>query len=255
MQPIPFFQRERSAPAGRSFLFDKTGGKLYNYSVINYIVFDRKEMKSLANRNHALDEKIIKAARDEFLEKGYSNASLRKIAEKAAATAGAIQIRYKTKDALFCSLLQPFLAEIEKIFQDTRTEYWQYPPEERLDFLEKSMEMESEAILNLIFDHGSDAVLLLCRSEGSSLAGCFDQIVERKVQESAAFFNQAQPHLLDENLLRLLIAGQFHSYYQIVKEGYEKDAARGYLQALMRYHMGGWTALLKAANARKGKAQ
>ena len=117
------------------------------------------------------------------------------------------------------------------------------------------MEMESEAILNLIFDHGSDAVLLLCRSEGSSLARCFDQIVERKVQESAAFFNQAQPHLLDENLLRLLIAGQFHSYYQIVKEGYEKNAARGYLQALMRYHMGGWTALLKAANARKGKAQ
>ena len=31
------------------------------------------------------------------------------------------------------------------------------------------MRMESEAILNLIFDHYNDAVLLLCRSDGSSL--------------------------------------------------------------------------------------
>ena len=128
----------------------------------------------MANRDHTLDSKITDAAYSEFLEKGYPTTSLRKIAEKAGVTVGAIQIRYKTKDELFCSLLKPFLSEIEQTFQDTKVEYWHYPPGKRLACLETSMRMESEAILNLIFDHYNDAVLLLCRSDGSSLAGCFD---------------------------------------------------------------------------------
>ena len=201
----------------------------------------------MARRNPALDEKIIAAARAEFLEKGYQGASLRPIAERAGATVGAIQIRYKTKDALLRALLTPFLSEIEGVFQATKTEYWQYPPSERLAFIEKSMKMESEAILSLIFDHYDDAVLLLCKSEGSSLADCFDQIVARKVAESEAFFSALDAEPFDGELLRLLIGAQFYSYRQIVQNGYERDAAKRAMQALMRYHMGGWTALLNAS--------
>ena len=58
----------------------------YNYSVINYIVIIRSE--DMAFRDHSLDDKIIIAAKKEFSEKGYSGASLRRIAEKAGATVG-----------------------------------------------------------------------------------------------------------------------------------------------------------------------
>ena len=66
----------------------------------------------MALRDHSLDGRITAAAREEFLDKSYTGASLRKIAEKAGVTVGAIQTRCKTKDALFCSLLQPLLADI-----------------------------------------------------------------------------------------------------------------------------------------------
>ena len=198
----------------------------------------------MARRNPALDEKIIAAARAEFLEKGYQGASLRPIAERAGATVGAIQIRYRTKDALLRALLEPFLSEIEGVFQAAKAEYWQYPPSERLAFIEKSMKMESEAILSLIFDHYDDAVLLLCKSEGSSLADCFDQIVARKVAESEAFFQALDAEPFDGELLRLLIGAQFYSYRQIVRSGCGQDAAKRAMRSLMRYHMGGWTVLL-----------
>ena len=198
----------------------------------------------MARRNPALDGKIAEAARAEFLEKGYRGASLRQIAERAGATVGAIQIRYKTKDALFCGLLEPLLSEIEGVFQATKAEYWQYPPGERLAFIEKSMQMESDAILSLIFDHYDDAVLLLCRSEGSRLAGCFDQIVARKGAESAAFFSALDAVPFDRELLSLLVGAQLYGYRQIVRSGCEKNAAKRAMRALMRYHMGGWTALL-----------
>ena len=77
----------------------------------------------MALRDHSLDGRITAAAREEFLDKSYTGASLRKIAEKAGVTVGAIQTRCKTKDALFCSLLQPLLADIGALFQSTRADY------------------------------------------------------------------------------------------------------------------------------------
>ena len=52
----------------------------------------------MALRDHSLDSKITAAALEEFSDKGYMGASLRKIAERSGATVGAIQTRYKSKD-------------------------------------------------------------------------------------------------------------------------------------------------------------
>lgn len=198
----------------------------------------------MAHKNHELDGRIMDAAFSEFLEKGYRNASLRKISEKAGVTVGAIRTRYKTKDELFCGLLEPFVSEIEAVFQSVKAEYIQKPADDMILHLKNSMKMESETILHLIFGHYNEAVLLLCRSAGSSLEGFFDTIIERKVCESEMFFDGLKEKYFDRNLLRLLIASQFHSYFQIVDGGYGKEAAQGYMNAVMHYHFGGWAALL-----------
>ena len=59
----------------------------------------------MALRDHSLDDRIITAAWEEFSEKGYTGASLRKIAETAGATVGAIQTRYRYMVELFGDLL------------------------------------------------------------------------------------------------------------------------------------------------------
>ena len=122
----------------------------------------------MALRDHSLDDKIITAAREEFSEKGYSGASLRKIAKKAEVTVGAIQTRYKSKDELFASLLAPFLDDVAALFENTKADYYSGKDTDFLTSLKSSMRHESSAILHLIFDHYEEAVLLLCRSAGSS---------------------------------------------------------------------------------------
>ena len=120
----------------------------------------------MALRDHSLDDKITKAAMDEFLDKGYMHASLRQIAAKAGVTVGAIQNRYSSKDELFASLLKPLLEDIEAAFQAIRTDYYSGTGPNLLSCLQASMQHESEAILHLIFSHYSEAVLLLYRSAG-----------------------------------------------------------------------------------------
>lgn len=55
----------------------------------------------MALKDHSIDNRIIAAARKEFYEYGFTQASLRKIASRAEVTTGALYTRYKNKDELF----------------------------------------------------------------------------------------------------------------------------------------------------------
>lgn len=201
----------------------------------------------MALRDHSLDDKIISAASEEFSEKGYMGASLRKIAEKAGVTVGAIQTRYKSKDELFMSLLKPFLDDIETAFRGIRADYYSGDDGDILEKLDMSMRHESNVILHLIFDHYDDAVLLLYRSTGSSLEHFFDMLVENKIKESIRFFQSAGYNAVDEKLLGLLISSQFDSYRRIVIDFPDRQTAEKYMHSLMTYHIGGWVALFNSA--------
>lgn len=209
----------------------------------------------MARRDHSLDSRITAAAFEEFSEKGYAGASLRKIAEKAGATVGAIQIRYKSKDELFVSLLKPFLSEIEAAFQSIRSDYYSGADEGIPARLKASMQRESAVILHLIFDHYDEAVLLLYQSAGSSLEGFFDTLVARKIEESSAFSRSTGYAGVDEQLLGLVISVQFDSYRRIIANCRDRETAERCMNALMIYHFGGWTALFDAADHTKQESK
>ena len=128
----------------------------------------------MALRDHSLDDKITAAAMKEFSGKGYAGASLRKIAEKAGVTVGAIQTRYPSKDELFANLVKPFLDDIEATFRGVKADYYSGAEKDLLSQLKSSMQHESDAILHLIFTHYEQAVLLFYRSAGSALEHYFD---------------------------------------------------------------------------------
>jgi len=197
----------------------------------------------MALRDHSLDEKITAAAQKEFFDKGYAGASLRKIAEKAGVTVGAIQTRYSSKDELFKSLLKPFLDDVETAFQKIKSEYYAETNADLPSRLKESMRLESDAILHLIFKHYDEAVLLFYRSAGSSLEHYFDMLVKSKIEESILFFRKSGYSGIDEKLLGLLISAQFDSYRRIVIECSDKKTAESYMASLMIYHFGGWVAL------------
>ena len=205
----------------------------------------------MAQRDHSLDERIITAAREAFLEKGYQGASLRKIAERAGVTVGAIQTRYKSKDALFTSLLEPFLQEIQETVQSIKVDYYTGAEGALLDGLQTAMKQESQAILHLIFDHYEDAVLLLQRSGGSSLEDYFDRVVQQKIADSKQFFHEVGDTGVDETLLGLRISAQFDGYRRIIRECADRQSAERYMNAVMTYHHAGWMALFALEKQRQ----
>ena len=202
----------------------------------------------MALKNHALDGGILQAAKAEFLEKGYEAASLRKIASQAGVTIGAIYTRYPTKDNLFRSLVQPLLDQIGEAFSALRGSYYEEQQDLQPELMARSMALESQTILHLLFDDYDRAVLLLFRSTGSSLEHFFEGIIEEKLRETKAFFQVAGLPHPEDRVLRLLVSGQFHMYVQIIRDGYDLEQAKKLMEAAMVYHTGGWIALLQQEN-------
>ena len=61
--------------------------------------------------------RIHQAAMEEFLEKGFADASLRQIVKNAGVTTGAFYGYYSSKDALFTALVEPHAAAVMGIFR------------------------------------------------------------------------------------------------------------------------------------------
>lgn len=144
----------------------------------------------MALRNHSLDDKITTSALEEFSEKGYMGASLRKIAEKAGVTVGAIQTRYKSKDELFACLLKPFFDEIAALFQNTRADYDAGVDADLLTGLKASMRHESEAILHLIFDHYEEAFCFSAAARGAAWSITLTGLFRTRSKRVLRFFTE-----------------------------------------------------------------
>ena len=118
---------------------------------------------------------IIKQARKEFLDKGFRQASLRKIASSAGMTVGNIYRYFKSKDELFRELLAPIIGNIEMMKLGLHQHHKETP---------KGSNAESEeheamiiAVYGFIVKYREDLKLLLTGAGGSSLESFKDELI------------------------------------------------------------------------------
>lgn len=194
-------------------------------------------------KNDEMDSMLREAAYDEFLEKGYRDASMRNICARAGLTTGAMYTRYKNKDELFRSLFENVSSDLNKLFENVRPAYYRAASEGGLQLIEV-VQMETSAIVTLIYRRLKLFRLLLLNSEGSSMESFYDDMVEKKVGEMTLFFKKACKGGFDETAVKLLLKSQFEAYRIMIKDGMNKKDALQALKSMNVYYSAGWKALL-----------
>lgn len=109
-------------------------------------------------------EKILDAAREEFLEKGFQNASLRRIVKTAGVTTGAFYRYYPTKEALFEALVKPHADKIIEFLKEGITEIERLPGEQQTVLMDVTATDYLDQMLDYIYDHYEEFKLLICAS-------------------------------------------------------------------------------------------
>ena len=184
--------------------------------------------------------KILISAKNEFLEKGFMNASLRTIASNAGVTTGAMYRHFKDKDALFCALVDEAIAFAQKtvMLADVMNH-------QDLDNVVSEKHFEEETrqtneFLNYIFDNYDAFYLLLTKSAGSTHEHFQEEICDLYTKNCEQTFNwmyknQISTKKIDKMTVHFIASTVINAFVEIITHKMSKKAAFQYIQNIEDY--------------------
>ncbi len=187
--------------------------------------------------------KIMAAAKEEFSEYGFEKASLRRICSKAGCTTGAIYFFFKDKDELFCEIVNHVLIPV----QTAVTEHILEDKENSSHILvESDFEHEialADKLVDILYSHREEAMILLTKSAGSSLEKAPDMIIaelEKEYGELATVYARQEGKKVDEYMVHWLSHLHVEAYIHLVTHEKDVKAAKKRTRKIMLFLVRGW---------------
>ncbi len=195
-------------------------------------------------------ERIVACATKEFLEKGFSGASLRTIASAAQMTTGAIYGYFAGKEALFDAVVSPAADELYRRYRRMQEEFYQLPPEDQT--FERMQDYEHDEISGLLdfaYDHRDVFVLVLSKSAGTSWERYLDAFVDvevdstfryvREMRERGVAVNDVEPRMA-----RIVASMFLRGYFEPLLRGVPREEAHAFADDLERFFRAGYEELM-----------
>lgn len=148
--------------------------------------------------------KILETATDEFLIKGYENASMRTIARKSHTTLGNIYHYYQNKETLLETILLPTIENIETMIS-RHIEYEQknsLSKEEMLYMTEHLEEIFDQTVFACFIDK---RVVILIRLQSTHLLERKEKIIQSLLEHLQQYFNMDNEAHYTEIILEMMI--------------------------------------------------
>ena len=113
-------------------------------------------------------QKLIDSAKREFLEKGYSKASLRSICADAGVTTGALYFFFENKEDLFAAIVDPPLNGLKGILlQHFKEDVEEMSAIDSLEKIDLDHTEISDMIVGYIYENYDSFMLLLTATENT----------------------------------------------------------------------------------------
>lgn len=193
--------------------------------------------------------RIHQAAMDEFLEKGFADASLRKIVKNAGVTTGALYGYYSSKEALFAALVESHAAAVMGMFMRAQDAFAELPEEEQPSHVGvESCDCVKE-MLNYVYQHLEPFKLLVCKAQGTGYENFIHNMVEIEVESTRRFMEVLRRQgrdipELDDQICHIIASAMFHGIFEVVAHDMPYDRAKQYVQQLQDFFLAGWHSLM-----------
>ena len=185
-------------------------------------------------------EEILKAAKEEFLTLGYTEASMRNIAKKANLTTGSLYYRFLDK------------AEAEELltmFKRIQNDFAKKEIENQVSEMGSYTENGLHVMIDYIYEHYDAFKIIICRSKGSKYEFYIDNLVDIEVENTYRFINELKEKNLkvrepSEDLIHILCTSFFASIFEVVQHDMKREEALKYADEIYAFNEAGWSVLL-----------
>ena len=193
---------------------------------------------------------IMDYAKEEFLEKGFKDASVRNIAKNMGLTTGAVFRYYTDKEALFSAIVDDAAKTLYESYLETQNEFQHYSPEKRHNIVEMNNPQYLLAMLDIIYDSFDAFKLIICHSEGTRYANYIDRLVNIAEKNTHMFIEVMKKDGLKikevpANLVHIIYCANFTAVFEVVVHDMPKEEAVEYVSSLFEFFNSGWKTLLQ----------
>lgn len=129
--------------------------------------FECRRGERMAKQIEGAAERIMTAAKREFLDKGYVDASLRTIAAEADTSTNSIYVRFGDKEGLFSAIVEPVLSEMIERFIRIQERFHHMSPVEQAVQRPKYADGGTSKLIGYMYEHLDEFRLLLDSSYGT----------------------------------------------------------------------------------------
>lgn len=203
----------------------------------------------MRKRVEGVQEKILECAAQEFLEKGYRDASLRVIAENAGTSTNSIYVRFGDKEGLFSAIVEPVVEEMKHRFQTIQETFHSFDKETQKREVGQYSADEMLNLVDYIYDHYDAFRLLLDASYGTRFHNFVDWMVSMEEEYTYKWMEVTGASLktdgaMTRDLLHMVFTSYYEGIFETVRHGIPRKDAREYVRMFSDYHRAGFWALL-----------
>lgn len=192
-------------------------------------------MENIEMSTHPTKDKILYHAREEFYDKGYQGASLRRICKAAGVTTGAFYFFFPSKEAIYLYIIDPVISEwrrlVERLNQRER------------ENLESGIDNDAE-LMEFEYRYKKEIMILLRKSEGSPRENYMEQLYQIMEVYYSDFFAMYLGREPRREIIRMLIHIRIQSNLMILEEDYTMEQTISMAKIIGCYAEGGFQKLI-----------
>lgn len=189
-------------------------------------------------------EKILDAAKREFLNKGFAGTNVRAVAQEAGVTTGALYNLFKNKDGIFEALVGGVFDEFLHILAHNDV-FEAKKLGMKTGELSAITEVSRHRFLKMVdfFYVNWDAMkLLICCAKGSSYEHVFDKAIDFMESETLQLLKLDGVKMSRRRkfFIHVMVTSHFENLKEIFYHDLTKSEAADFMLDFNVYHCGGW---------------
>ncbi len=191
-------------------------------------------------------KRILESARQEFMEHGYQNANMRRIAQTANVTTGAMYNHFANKAVLFDALVQAPAEEMLARFQETHRQAKEKISAGSKDGVEERAHTGTDWMLCYIYEHLDAFRLVFCRSEGTRWADYLEHLIEIEEAAYRVYCDTLGKNgkRVEDMFLHVTAATGFQYLVELISHDLPYEQAAAVMDSVKQYSMAGWRKIL-----------
>lgn len=191
--------------------------------------------------------KILAAAKREFLASGFEKASIRTIAQAAGVTSAALYRHFESKETLFSTLVEPGITAMNQWSAAHEARAWQgiedRPSQGVID------DSEIDMMREVVLPNRECFKLLVCCSRGTRYEDFIHDVV--RIQQDglkralAGLRAKGYPAAeIPDETLHMLLSAYVAALFEPIVHDYPLEKLDDYFEVMERFFLPGWTDIL-----------